>query len=162
MNENVTEFIKYYTSTEDKLDYAIFLEGEWGCGKTYYLKKTIKGLNLSERELYLSLYGINKMEEVNMKIKENLLLEMTPFMPPLDSENKVANFFISATRVANAVLQSKTGASLESIPDLLINKKEVAKKIIIVDDIERCTKNVEFQEILGYPHCQVNCNFSPQ
>ncbi len=150
MNENVTEFIKYYTSTEDKLDYAIFLEGEWGCGKTYYLKKTIKGLNLSERELYLSLYGINKMEEVNMKIKENLLLEMTPFMPPLDSENKVANFFISATRVANAVLQSKTGASLESIPDLLINKKEVAKKIIIVDDIERCTKNVEFQEILGY------------
>ena len=41
MNENVTEFIKYYTSADKKLDYAILIEGAWGCGKTYYINSVV-------------------------------------------------------------------------------------------------------------------------
>ena len=40
MNEGISSFLTYYISLDDP-QYAIMLNGKWGCGKTYYIKHWI-------------------------------------------------------------------------------------------------------------------------
>lgn len=56
---------------EQESDYAIMLNGLWGCGKTYFVKnaliphiETTSYAEVSKKVIYVSLYGIKDMDEL--------------------------------------------------------------------------------------------------
>ena len=56
-------------------DYAIMINGEWGSGKTYFwnnkLRSRLESITVNGKKyktIYMSLYGINSLEEISKKI----------------------------------------------------------------------------------------------
>ena len=77
--ESIEEYIRRpYT------DYAVMINGEWGSGKTHFwnnkLRQRIENIRNKKGQLYktiyISLYGINSLEEISKKI----FLETNPLM----------------------------------------------------------------------------------
>lgn len=78
-NAIVTAIEKYVD--EYLYDYAVMIDGTWGCGKTYFVLKTLK-TKLKEHEekkaksikgykkrnvIYISLYGVKSTEDISKK-----------------------------------------------------------------------------------------------
>lgn len=83
MNTHVSNYLDYYINLPNP-KYAVLLNGAWGCGKTFFIQKLIdkwkedissdnEGIVL--RPIYISLYGISKIETVNTRIRK----ELNPF-----------------------------------------------------------------------------------
>ena len=56
-------------------DYAVMINGEWGSGKTYFwdnkLRSRLESITVNGKKyktIYMSLYGINSLEEISKKI----------------------------------------------------------------------------------------------
>lgn len=136
-------------------DYAVMLNGEWGSGKTYFWNnklrsrlesiKNIQGKNY--KTIYMSLYGINSLEEISKKI----FIETNPMI------NKTLKKFVDS-REGNVIPEYvKTGldmANLFGSTSFSADKVDFSKmfaiddKILCFDDLERA--NVDVIDILGY------------
>ena len=44
MNKHIVEFLENYIGLSNNPEYAVMLKGEWGCGKTWFIKSFIKKL----------------------------------------------------------------------------------------------------------------------
>jgi len=150
MNEHIENYCIDYIESEFNPQFAVLIKGEWGCGKTYFINKLIsryiqKGKNIQRNEIvYISLFGIGHISEIDDKLFQKM-------HPILSSENfKLAAGFI---RTAMKIGVNINGAGVlnfggfEKKPQR-IKSKELEKKLIIVDDIER-TKLSPI-EIFGY------------
>ncbi len=136
-------------------DYAIMLNGEWGSGKTYFwnnkLRSRLEAIKNSSgknyKTIYMSLYGINSLEEISKKI----FIETNPMI------NKTLKKFVD-TREGNVIPEYvKTGldmANLFGTTSFSSDKVDFSKmfsiddKILCFDDLERA--NVDVIDILGY------------
>lgn len=136
-------------------DYAIMLNGEWGSGKTYFWNnklrsrlETINNINgKNYKTIYMSLYGINSLEEISKKI----FIETNPMI------NKTLKKFVDS-REGNMIPEYvKTGldmANLFGSTSFSSDKVDFSKmfsiddKILCFDDLERA--NVDVIDILGY------------
>ena len=60
MYEEINRIVNAYRSANDT-DYAILLNGEWGCGKTYYVEHELRDLvqKSGGKFIYVSLHGID-------------------------------------------------------------------------------------------------------
>lgn len=73
--EKIKEAVKVYLNEENS-DYAIMLNGKWGCGKTYFVKnELIKYIQeQNDREvIYISLFGITTIDELYNNISLHLV-----------------------------------------------------------------------------------------
>ena len=52
VNEQIKKYIEYYIELDDP-QYAVLLTGNWGCGKTYFIKKLIEKLDSTEDKIIL-------------------------------------------------------------------------------------------------------------
>lgn len=147
--ENICEYIKRpYT------DYAVMINGEWGSGKTFFfnnkLRKRLESIKINGKNyktIYMSLYGINSLEEISKKI----FIEANPTI------NKTLKK-ISDTREGNVIPEYvKTGIDMACFfgnsnfnTDRIDYSKSfsVDDKILCFDDLERA--NVDVIDILGY------------
>ena len=136
-------------------DYAVMLNGEWGSGKTYFwnnkLRSRLEAIKNSDgknyKTIYMSLYGINSLEEISKKI----FIETNPMI------NKTLKKFVD-TREGNVIPEYvKTGldmANLFGSTSFSSDKVDFSKmfsiddKILCFDDLERA--NVDVIDILGY------------
>lgn len=144
-------------------DYAVMIDGTWGCGKTYFVLKTLK-TKLKEHEeekeksikgykkrniIYISLYGVKSTEDISKKICVEVYLGKT------DKFGKVlkkgADMVSSLVPVALEVAKPFTGIA-ELKPDdiggVIENFLPINNSILIFDDLERCDCSIN--EILGY------------
>lgn len=69
MNNNVIEFLENYIGLRNNPEYAVMIKGEWGCGKTWFIKKFINKIiqdkKLKKNEIvYISVYGIQNIEQL--------------------------------------------------------------------------------------------------
>ena len=65
-NKEIIEVLEEYVNNPKK-QYAILIDGEWGCGKTHFIKNEyIKKEDANK--VYISLYGVKSKEEINKKI----------------------------------------------------------------------------------------------
>lgn len=64
--EEIANYIK-----NDKINYAIMIDGEWGSGKTFFVKKYI--LKNYINSIYVSLYGVSSIEKLSKSIYFELL-----------------------------------------------------------------------------------------
>ena len=143
MNEHVFDYCKEYIEGETSPQFAVFLKGEWGCGKTHFINQLI-GNYTEESEkikkseiLYISLFGVSKTEEIDDKI-------FWQSHPALSSKP----IKITA-KILSLGLKTFTNLGNEDMNagNLGINSLQ-SKKLVIVDDIERATLSPS--QIFGY------------
>lgn len=68
---------------------ALLLTGEWGCGKTYMIKNILsKEINSEAILLYVSLFGIDSIDELNRLVKKAWVRICMESNIPIKSLNK--------------------------------------------------------------------------
>lgn len=148
--ESIEEYIrKPYT------DYAVMINGEWGSGKTHFwnnkLRKRIEVIKNKAgkpyKTIYISLYGINSIEEISKKI----FLETNPVI------TKTLKKFVDHTDGNVIPEYVKTGVDIANLYGTMQvdgGRIDFAKmfttddKVLCFDDLERA--NIDIIDILGY------------
>ncbi len=162
MNKHITEYLNDYVRLTNP-QFAVLITGKWGCGKTYYIKNLLKqwesefnyedDKSIVLKPIYVSLNGLSSIKSIN----ERISAEINPFL-----HSKVA-------RISKEVFKGllKTGLKInldfnddkESDGSVSFNldafgifnsdsDKVKGKKLIILDDVERC--QVTMEELFGY------------
>lgn len=148
-DEQILEIIEKYVNKKET-NYAILLDGEWGSGKTYFIREKLvpklkdnyekekkeknKDDNLKNKKpIYISLYGMQDVKEISKSIYINLLGEKS-------------NKWISTP--INIAQFLKPDIDYSKITEVLEQFVNLDKNIIIFDDLERC--NIDINLCLGY------------
>lgn len=157
MNEDIIRFLDEYKDDPDP-QYAVLLDGKWGCGKTFFIKSWLDTFQTENEDeltpMYVSLFGVQTVKQINDTINGLLF----PFM-----NSKVYKIGKTITKmVASAALRfnvdydgdkkndGTVDFKLDPLMDLLNDKKEELKgrRILIFDDLERA--NIGVKELYGY------------
>lgn len=155
-NKHIIQYLNYYVELDHSPNFAVLLSGEWGCGKTWLYKK-FEDSRTDHKFLYVSLYGITNLNEI-----ENLFF--TKLHPKLSSKK-----FLLAGSIGRNILKGtlKIDVNGDSKDDLTINPtlKDISLKsiltktegyILVFDDIER-TK-LKICDVLGYINSYIEHN----
>lgn len=134
---------------ESAPQYALMLTGEWGCGKTFLVKKIIDGRN-DEANMrlawYISLFGVKKAEDIDDKLFEAA--------HPILGDPKKKKWYSVGYNVLKSAAKHKYGIDLKDMtePVLKLFKKKdenpAGCQVLFVDDIER--SSMDIKEIFGY------------
>ena len=157
MNEDILRFLEKYKDDPDP-QYAVLLDGKWGCGKTFFIKSWLDTFQTENEDelapMYVSLFGVQTVKQINDTINGLLF----PFM-----NSKVYKIGKTFTKmIASAALRfnvdydgdkksdGTVDFKLDPLMDLLNDKKEELKgrRILIFDDLERA--NIGVKELYGY------------
>lgn len=148
-----TEIRKFLASTEPEV---ISITGHWGVGKTYAWRRYLVEAR-DERKIalkhyaYVSLFGLNSLEELKYSIFENTLdvsvINIAPSLATLKSH----------TDEIGKVLGKRAIGVLQQLPWLKTHIGaigpawflSVRDTIVCVDDIERRGANLSAREVLG-------------
>jgi hypothetical protein len=134
-NNHIREYLKYYISFSHSPGYAVVLNGAWGIGKTFLIKKILdEYFHKNDGYVYLSLYGITSTEEID----EALIAAVYPILGLKGV--KIAG------RVLKSVLKFK-GVETDLKPSDFLSKYKT--KLFVFDDLERCEVK-PLNKVLGY------------
>lgn len=157
--EDVDQMVLDYVKAPST-DYAIMLTGAWGAGKTYYWKKAlapsiealdspvvIKDHTLKYKALHVSLFGVNSLNSLIMRIAKAKYLE---------TDNKWINTATTLTAAAFKKYAKKYEVEGEDLELLIKTLKDVdlQRFVFCFDDLERLSKEV-LLEVLGYINSMV-------
>ena len=172
MNESIKNAIDVYIQ-EEKSDYAVMLNGPWGCGKTYFVKNELIDYLQDELEdknkqkfkrnvFYISLFGISNLDELYNNIALQILNIKT--IEYLDESNRRNNSLL--TEKSKKLIRSEANKhswmstvlnkGLKILPDsinsviseIYKNNADFTKYIFVFDDVERCT--IPYEVLLGF------------
>lgn len=136
---------------------ALLVSGEWGCGKTYFLKKLAKEYNDTNDYaiIVVSLFGLTSSEEIEEKVKKELCYAMATKNSDEDTKDttsKLYNGFKTLTEIFKD--SSKMVKAVDTIINInyldfidLAPEMKDKKIVIIFDDFERCT--IDSKILLG-------------
>lgn len=151
INSHVEEYLDYYCNLSHPPEFAVLLKGQWGSGKTWFIDRYCEKLKKNkQKDLYISLYGMSTLSEIDDKFLELLY----PFR---HSEGmKITGRIVKGLLKGSLKIdldndgQSDGSVNIQQIPDLQLPKhlKDIDKSILIFDDIERCSINLI--NLLGY------------
>lgn len=145
--KEIREVVDRYLKEKDT-DYAIMITGAWGCGKTYYITKYLKDyiggkkcccgkVKDKYKPIYISLYGITEVSDINMKVLE----ELFPML-----KLKISLLF----RHGFSSFISSKGIDRKTQKEVWKFKGINSNCVLIFDDIERVNCNkVDIKELLG-------------
>lgn len=143
---------RYLDLSSDEVDHAVFLNGPWGSGKTYFWKKRICPLIEEKRlmPIYISLYGVSDVGEIGRKI----FLDTIPLLN-LELVQKLGQSKLM--EIGKVVIGAGINLGIKKIgldtsdikPDIDILKLAgLSKAVLCFDDLER--SEIEIGTILGY------------
>lgn len=150
INSHIETYLDYYCGLSHAPGFAILLKGEWGCGKTWFIKNYFTRLKENDHKfLYVSLYGMVSFSEI-----ENAFFQQ--LHPVLSSKGmaitgKIFKGFLKGALKIDLNNDDKddgtwtVGIPEIDIPDYL---KDTDKIILIFDDLERC--QIDIVNLLGY------------
>lgn len=150
MNEEITYRIEQYLELDT--NYAIIINGDYGIGKTHYIKyelfPKIAELKIPQSEkdekyipILVSLFGTKSIED----IQNQIFVELYPILKKRGVKivaglgNTVLKYFGSNLKE----LLSETGTSSESMTDY-------SKILICIDDIDRKSSELDLKEVFGF------------
>ena len=179
-NQHIANFLDGYLSASNKPDYAVLITGDWGYGKSHFIKKYLGGdkkivkdwLTDCEKHivLYVSLFGAKSRADMDGRVLEKL--------HPILKSNKIKVFTssfpiigmiagASAPIPGGTIIGERIGKDFQCFTDvfresLLKEKQEKDFKnlVVVFDDVERA--DMPLPELLGYlneyvEHLQVPC-----
>ncbi len=133
-NSHVLEFLNYFASFPHSPRYAVLVNGPWGVGKTYLIKKFLEQ-RFPEKQgaVYVSLYGLNDSDQIDAA----LLQALYPFLG-------LKGVKIGG-RLGKAALKFfKIDADIE-LKELI---SKFGAQFYVFDDLERC--DMPINQVLGY------------
>lgn len=136
-NSHIESYIDYYLSLNEAPNHAIFLDGEWGIGKTFLVKSLLKSKfkNRKDEYVYISLYGLKSTEDIDKALLSSL--------HPLIYNKRVKTIGKLIKAGLNSVgLKAELDFKLE---DAL---SKFNADLYVFDDLERC--EIPIKEIFGY------------
>lgn len=136
---NVEQYLK------DKTDYAILVDGDWGTGKTFFIKNMFEIMKQNNEisnfngAIYISLFGIHDFREIEDKIITSILL----------NTDKIKNksrmkYYGKILSIVSNTFRNETDAVLSIIGEF----QDLSKYIFIIDDLERST--LPTNNVLGF------------
>ncbi len=143
-NKHIDEYLKFYIENRNP-GYAVMLTGRWGTGKTWYIKKFIESNSEANKFLYVPLFGLSNVREIEEKIFK--------LLHPIWGSQA----FKTAANLLGAVLRVNINdvnlnLSLKKLDKLSTKKfsylKKLEKYILVFDDLERFQGSLS--ELLGY------------
>ena len=149
--DEMNSFILNYI-TNDKTGRAIMLTGEWGSGKSYYVKNTLKPFleKKGHKCVIVSLYGLSDISEISKAI----YFELRSFKFKKKHE-VLTTAGVAASLVPKTIFNAMTshiGYDIGRTSDRQLQKVyksiDLNDKLIVLEDIER-TK-IDIIELLGY------------
>lgn len=152
--DEMNSFILNYI-TNDITGRAIMLTGEWGSGKSYYVKNTVKPFledkdNGGHKCVIVSLYGLSDTSEISKAIYMELRTIKKSSSSEAANTAKAVGKIIGKT-VFNGLV-SKIGFDIGGINDDDLKKVyesiDLTDKLIVLEDIERT--QIDIIELLGY------------
>lgn len=153
-NEKIISYIKdNYIKSKMEPKFAVLIKGDWGCGKTFLVKEILKETyrdDYKKNVVWLSVYGLSSIAQLRQKLFEALHPILT------NKITKIAFAAIKSGLKASATFDfdndSKDDLSFDlAIPDFELDekgKKTKIKKLLILDDIERCS--IPVSELFGF------------
>ncbi|MUG05195.1 hypothetical protein GM556_06515 [Bombella sp. ESL0378] len=144
-NANVAEVLNKYCYGSSKPPFALMLNGPWGCGKTWLVKRLFDKKRTdreSDSELnmiYVSLYGMQNAEEITQAIYVAMHpilggkigeLGKTVFKGLLKSTLKIDLYHLDDNKTDLSVILGMSGETKSK-------DKIFKKRILVLDDVER-------------------------
>lgn len=127
---------------------AVMLNGEWGSGKTFFIKnKLIPEIGVNKC-VYISLNGVNSVDEIT----DRILLSV------LGTENKTGRKFLNSLYrfvttahfgQKSAIVQDILSTFSGCLKDITI-RSHLKGGLLIIDDLERVSTDFPIEDILGY------------
>ncbi|OOR09995.1 hypothetical protein BW897_24875 [Bacillus cereus] len=155
MNYMIDSVINYVK--QEDTNYAILINGEWGCGKTYFwnkvLKNEIENIELKgkkQKTAYLSLYGITSIEEINKRIVVDHVFKNSETFKSI-SESKWGGRLTELGKMAVGVVKNLEIPIISEAMNTEINYENLLNftdTVLCFDDLERA--NCDIADILGY------------
>ncbi|MCT7546921.1 KAP family NTPase [Aliarcobacter butzleri] len=147
-NKHIKEFLNYYIGLPNP-QYAVFLKGKWGSGKTHFINEYKEHLKTNKHKyIYLSLYGVTSYDKIETKFLEAIYPRL--YNKKTIFAGKIAKQLLKGTlKIDLDGDERDDGNASVKIPDFkpedLLNTKDY---ILIFDDLERCSINII--NLLGY------------
>lgn len=143
MNTEIIEIIDHWLEDE-LINEAIMLTGDWGSGKTHFVKNTLMSDDVLEKHdlkpIYITLNGIKNLSDIDNKI----LGEKLKYGKILDSKvGKIGKVILPG---AIKLIFNRKVESPALDPSIF----DFSKNILIFDDLERISKNLNVEDVLGY------------
>lgn len=163
-NNHISEFLDYYLEKETSPDYAVLITGCWGSGKTYFIRKYLKGKGTEKDSVkvfdwltgcekytvvYASLFGAKNRKEMDQRVLEKLhpILNSAVFKALPNAVSLVGKISSEITGNSTMAIADKTVSVLAR--SYLKKKENLNKKTVVVfDDVERA--DMPLPELLGY------------
>lgn len=147
-NSHVEEYLKFFLDITPSPGYAVHIDGEWGAGKTWFIKK-FQESNEKYKYLYVSLYGVKSISQ----IEDQFFQQLHPWL--------ASKAFNIGAKLLKGVVKTSVGLDLNgdnvndvefsspTIPTEDIQKmlSDAENRVLIFDDLERCPIA---EDVLGY------------
>ncbi len=132
----------YKEMDSNKSPLSILIDGKWGIGKTYVYKQFSK--SKKKNNYYMSLFGINSIEEVKKTIIKEVLF---PDLKKLNSNNTLNILGSCFNRATKSI--PRVGKALSDIANIIPNINELTKDLYIrkAENL-KSTINYENNEII--------------
>ncbi len=150
VNSDVETYLDYYCQLSHAPGFAILLKGQWGAGKTWFINRYSEKLKERAQQcLYISLYGMSTLSEIDDKFFE--LLHPILSSPGMAITGKIIKGLLKVgLKIDLDGDKKEDGIWNIQIPEINLPKhlENINKSILIFDDLERC--NIELGNLLGY------------
>lgn len=169
-NQHIAKFLDGYLNATNKPDYAVLISGDWGSGKTFFIKKYLGGDKKEIKDwltdcekyvvIYTSLFGAKSRKEMDRRVLEKLhpiltskKLESVPNALPIVGEVAGAVVGLITEVPEGKTIGKKVGEKLKGFTSTFLSflkrKKSLLQNVVVVfDDVERV--DMQLPELLGY------------
>lgn len=154
MNEHIKEYCKKFIESQENPHYAVFLNGKWGTGKTYFINKLLEEYTdetdvKSKDIIKISLFGVKTTDEIDMKIYQAIHPVLSSKAVKLFGAVVKSAIKLGTTIDLNGDNKDDISLSSDGLFELKSGGKvnSISKKLII-DDFERAILTPN--QIFGY------------
>lgn len=148
--DSINNYVKGYGKN------ALFIDGSWGIGKTYYFNNVVipKYKKDGYPVVYESSYGFSTLTDLKKSITHKLLL--TQIGVSDKQREQITGIATSATKIMGFFSSDVRDSVIEILDSLEENyqkNKTLANAkptIIVLDDIERLSKKIDVNDYLGF------------
>ncbi len=148
----ISETVDFYLRNETH--YALMITGDWGTGKTHYLKEVLKSqveatpVHAKPEKNYLavivSLFGVRSVKDFQIRI----LLSLTTILDT--RQGKIAKG-VATNLIRGAMNFGRLGKLDDYIADHNADSfLEFSELVICLDDMERLSPEFKMEELVGY------------
>lgn len=146
MTPQFINIIHRYLHSE--IPYAMLIHGDWGSGKTWYIKNRFEE-DFRKEVIYTSANGITSIDDITQQI----LYKKLYLSSNLVSNPKAKLAFSIVKEFGKSMLNKYTGFDTDKLSDLGVDLNDFASissdEVLIIDDVERMS-GVLLDELLGY------------